>query len=190
MINLITDINALQVAYDKCDQCKVHKGFYSAFQGIKDKIQQAFQELQQKYPSSKVFLTGHSLGGALATLFLPEVYEWNGKKQLDAFYTFGQPRVGNKQFGLWLQKNELFSISKGRVTHNKDPIVGLGPIFLNYYHFGYEIFYKSFNENEKYTFCEKPEDSNCASGVSSQTSLQDHVSYYGFNWTVTRLLCQ
>lgn len=55
--------------------------------------------MAEEYPSSKVYLTGHSLGGALSVLIAAELYE---DFDLGEVYTFGEPRVGNKQMASWL----------------------------------------------------------------------------------------
>lgn len=58
------------------------------------------QQLRAKYRSAKLFLTGHSLGGAMASLAAPDIKDNFGG--ISAFYTFGQPRVGNPQFARYL----------------------------------------------------------------------------------------
>jgi triacylglycerol lipase len=67
---------------------KIHKGFYDAFQLIKDPVEKDLK----KHKNIPLYITGHSLGGALAivaTRFL-------GSDSLGACYTFGSPRIGNE----------------------------------------------------------------------------------------------
>lgn len=41
------------------------------------------------YPQSKIYVTGHSLGGALATLFVPEIVKKFSKNKIGGVYTYG-----------------------------------------------------------------------------------------------------
>lgn len=58
-----------------------------------------FLSLIKKYPSYKVWVTGHSLGGALASIAASEMI---ARGEVDAsrvqLYTFGQPRTGDVDF--------------------------------------------------------------------------------------------
>ena len=53
----------------------------------------AFLTLKQKHPSAELHVTGHSLGGALASLFSIDIYDKGYK--ITRRYTFGAPRYGN-----------------------------------------------------------------------------------------------
>lgn len=50
-------------------------------------------QLNTKYPHKKIYITGHSLGGALA---LFAAVELSLNYTVTAVYTYGQPRVGNQ----------------------------------------------------------------------------------------------
>lgn len=52
----------------------------------------------QQHPNAKIFLTGHSLGGAVALLGAGRLLENKHDDSLAAVYTFGQPRVAGKAF--------------------------------------------------------------------------------------------
>ena len=69
---------------------KTHKGFLLAFQKIQTEVVQQVQVL----PDYSLYITGHSLGGALALIAMSEIVLDN----LGACYTFGSPKVGNEEF--------------------------------------------------------------------------------------------
>jgi len=54
-------------------------------------------QLVQKYPTFKVYVTGHSLGGALASLAASSLIQ-NKIAPKVSLYTFGEPRVGDYTF--------------------------------------------------------------------------------------------
>ena len=65
-----------------------------------------------------ILITGHSLGGAIATIFAADLISIGYDNTI--IYTFGAPRVGNSQFTDWFWKYH-----KGvhfRVTQKRDPI--------------------------------------------------------------------
>ena len=83
-----TDANAGLVDAPKGG--RVHCGFLKAFQGIESHIEQTLSE----HPDLPVYITGHSLGGALAML----ATRYLTPNSLGATYTFGCPRVANSEF--------------------------------------------------------------------------------------------
>jgi len=74
-------------------EVKVHNGFWEAFRHVKEDIVSCLDEEENK--SLPVYITGHSLGGALAIV---ATYCLTSDR-IAACYTFGSPRVGNLQFG-------------------------------------------------------------------------------------------
>lgn len=73
----------------------VHSGFFSAY----EKVAAPLEALLMKTGDKPIYLTGHSLGGALALIASAVL---GGKDQLGdriaAVYTFGAPRVGKSDF--------------------------------------------------------------------------------------------
>mmetsp|Transcript_11342 Transcript_11342/g.22450 ORF Transcript_11342/g.22450 Transcript_11342/m.22450 type:complete len:394 (-) Transcript_11342:508-1689(-) len=106
----------------------VHSGFSRALMGRRRKIILKIAEMREAYPETKnypLFVTGHSLGGALATLFgvyaatYPEITA-AGPVQL---YTFGAPSVGGKQFGtVFKYLEETNRIRCARLFNRYDPV--------------------------------------------------------------------
>jgi triacylglycerol lipase len=77
---------------------KVHKGFAIAYAAIGPELLRVIRRLQDEHPRP-VYLTGHSLGGALATVCSLDLMLRLGLSRRTIFVsTFGAPRVGNRTF--------------------------------------------------------------------------------------------
>ncbi|MFT5720991.1 MAG: triacylglycerol lipase [Motiliproteus sp.] len=72
---------------------RVHAGFNRAFNTVLMDIQQKLDQAQ--YADKPLIITGHSLGGALATIAAKRLTH---KGQMAACYTFGSPRVGDEEW--------------------------------------------------------------------------------------------
>jgi hypothetical protein len=85
-----------------------------------------------------LILTGHSLGGAAATLLGERLIDLGMPKEKFTVITFGAPAIGNDEFALeYGDKIELL-----RVTNTSDPIPGsLQTFFGGYKQFGEHVKY-------------------------------------------------
>jgi predicted lipase len=66
--NLKTDLDYYQVTYPKNPSAKVHRSFYGGCKAIETALRQNLASITKKYPNAPIYVTGHSLGGALAVL--------------------------------------------------------------------------------------------------------------------------
>lgn len=71
----------------------IHSGFKEAFEHVRLDIEQKLKEEECK--DKPLFISGHSLGGALATIAAKKLSHTGG---LAACYTFGSPRVGDEEW--------------------------------------------------------------------------------------------
>lgn len=101
---------------------KVHRGFLAAFQVVEKQL----NGLLDKLAGRAVFLTGHSLGGALAVI---AAAEWRGKYDIGGIHTFGQPAVGKKDFQGFLQGKYAGNYHR---FVNDDDIVPMVPPFFRH----------------------------------------------------------
>ena len=113
----------------------VHSGFYSQLHinNNFEKITEHVKTLIEEYPEYSLYITGHSLGAALATL-----YGYELSKLLNhniVVVSFASPRVGNKGFKLDFNSQE--NLSHYRITNNRD-IITASPMF-RYHHVGRNI---------------------------------------------------
>ncbi len=97
-------------------------------QGFKDAHAALWPALKQQLPAPRgpIFLTGHSLGGALATMTAALCRTELPSHDIAALYTFGSPRVGDRVFGAALQ-----SVPHFRVVNDLDVIPRLPPVIPN-----------------------------------------------------------
>lgn len=89
----LTNADATPMAESEVKAGKVHQGFYRDFDGLKKTIETSLTEIRRTLndDSVPVFFTGHSLGGAVATIATRELMP-DGP---GACYSFGAPRVGD-----------------------------------------------------------------------------------------------
>ncbi|MDR3633539.1 MAG: lipase family protein [Isosphaeraceae bacterium] len=85
----------------------IHSGFYAAYNRL---APQAVLLLKERNPLH-LWVTGHSLGGALASVCACDLTQ-NEKRSLDGIITFGQPMVARKQLADYLD-----SMRVGRYAH-------------------------------------------------------------------------
>ena len=130
--DILTDINLIQVPFDDSNptlkDIKLHSGFLKAYQSVQPALLQILQALL-KYKTNNdtstetpwnIYITGHSLGGALASITAFDIGRINSKlfgtndaalRYVDdkeflstlsrakiTMYTFGAPRVGDRKF--------------------------------------------------------------------------------------------
>jgi triacylglycerol lipase len=75
----------------------MHSGFVESYMSVRSKVHQYLNAHNGFTPT--VIVTGHSLGGAIATLCAVDVqYNFSDKITGIALYSFGAPRVGNRSF--------------------------------------------------------------------------------------------
>jgi hypothetical protein len=95
----------------------VHSGFLEAHSRIWGKVEQTLRRLN---PTRRtIWFTGHSLGGALATLSMDRFATAAG------VYTFGSPRVGNPRFSSFFNRRHRGRCF--RYVNNRDVITHLPP---------------------------------------------------------------
>lgn len=106
---------------------RVHGGFRAAYESVKQKIEKGILGLD----NIPLYITGHSLGAALATVATQEL-ENNPdiKGRIAACYTYGSPRVGNTQY----DKN--FKAPIYRMVNTTDIVTIVPLLAMGYVHIG------------------------------------------------------
>ena len=129
---VISDITFIQVDDRYCIPGKFHKGFHDLLFDDETKtaeiIEQKINNILQNSKQTNVYITGHSLGAALATLFFTYLknspLSYKGRLDKDVsidLTTFGSPRVGDKAFAKALENT--FRVVNGNDIITKVPSV-------------------------------------------------------------------
>lgn len=151
--DLITDLmlvpaglNPERIGGDFKQEVQVHSGFLSAYDSVRTRIISLIKlaigyidDLAEPPFKWHVYVTGHSLGGALATLLALELSSsqlaMHGAVSV-TMYNFGSPRVGNKKFAEYY--NEKVKDS-WRVVNHRD-IIPTVPRLMGYCHVAQPIY--------------------------------------------------
>ncbi|VDM67057.1 unnamed protein product [Strongylus vulgaris] len=132
------------------------------------------------------YVTGHSLGGSMASLGASYILgEKLATKEKTKLVTFGQPRTGNEAFKI---AHEMQSDYVFRVTHWRDMVPHIPNV--GYYHHRAELKFVEVRTYPYYflllahgTRCEHTlfsagEDKGCSKGLWVTASIHDHTHYY------------
>lgn len=123
---------------------KVHNGFFTAMNSIWSEVHdlilarwKMLVDLNNKEP--RILITGHSLGGALANMTaatFARFVELENSEHHDTnrailanlcIHTFGQPRIGDKDFRKWYNSFEVLENNTFRHVNDRDLIPRIPP---------------------------------------------------------------
>ena len=124
LTDILTDAKASMA---KTIEGSVHKGFKNAYQSVESDIEKSIAKLN----GIPLYITGHSLGAALAT-YATRCLEQNPafRDQIAACYTYGSPRVGNTEFNIEF-KSVIY-----RVVNTTDIVTVIPLLVMGYIHIG------------------------------------------------------
>lgn len=102
------DIRAdMMTKFTRTDSGSMHTGFLKAIESVRKDIDRILYEID----SDNIYVTGHSLGGALA---VAAAIRLSQKKRLAACYTFGCPKIGEAKLDFTI------STSVYRIVNGQD----------------------------------------------------------------------
>ncbi|KAG0477552.1 hypothetical protein HPP92_012271 [Vanilla planifolia] len=153
--DLLTDLmilpaglNPERLGLDLRQEVQVHSGFLNAYDSVRNKLLMLIKcaigyHEEDNHGSSilkwNVYVTGHSLGGALATLLTLELSISRMAKHgviSVTMYNFGSPRVGNRRFAELYNANVKDS---WRVVNHRD-IIPTIPRLMGYFHVAQPVY--------------------------------------------------
>ncbi|KAJ9068205.1 hypothetical protein DSO57_1031058 [Entomophthora muscae] len=158
----------------------VHRGFQIMTRSLLSQTREALEPLLAQYKDYKVAVTGHSAGGAIATLMTAAL----GGSGLIPFkkmtlVTFGQPRVGDAAFTTYLNSQPL---TAARVTNGVDPVNILPTQEMGFHHQHNEFFLSRSNNVDTLRVCDASshtENPGCARFNILPKRAEGHYEYFG-----------
>lgn len=131
--SIVGDARVQEAANSSLSSIRVHSGFARAYTRISERVLSRVGELREER-KRPVFLAGHSLGGALATLCSIDMIRIAEVDQI-VVTTFGSPKVGNRQFAAFYDR---LIFRHWRVVNAYD-IVTKNPQLPGFEHVGKEV---------------------------------------------------
>ncbi|KAJ3173815.1 hypothetical protein HK101_011026 [Irineochytrium annulatum] len=114
---------------------KVHSGFLNIYNALRSRVRSTLTNLKAANPSYSLTITGHSLGGAVASLYAADLVNLFPSTSI-GLYTMGEPRVGNKAWYSFYSGLNLKGVYRG-VNYN-DIVPHLPPEFMSFNHHAQE----------------------------------------------------
>ena len=132
--------------YEDDQKILVHDGFKNyADAALSDGILNFLADHINNHPEEKIYITGHSLGGAVAVMIAVRLADAGANMDNVKVLTFGAPAIGNKNFA------EKFKdkIHLTRAVMDSD-IVDVSLDVFGYTHFGEVVDYKQVESSTQY----------------------------------------
>lgn len=115
--------------YKHNNDIAIHNGFWTKYKALKNSIKNTIDDITSKTTIENVTCTGHSMGGALASICACDLAQDYDNLDMN-LYTFGSPRVGNIDFAHWCSA----SVSNHYRLANKGDIITYLPFSPQYNH--------------------------------------------------------
>lgn len=169
----------------RCLGCWVDAGFYAAWLELRRSVLAAISTAIAAYPKYTLVITGHSLGGAVATMAAAELRSRGHKADL---YSYGSPRCGNEAFAKFVMNQQVLGLGANyRITHATDPITRVPPTWLGYQHTSPEYWIMPdtlSGKNEHLVndikICRGLGNDDCSTGSGRWTlDVEAHLDYFG-----------
>ncbi len=158
-----SDVDAVLVIAETIG--RVHRGFKREADRLWEPLEKLLKEI-----SKPIWFTGHSLGGALATINAGRCVLSPIPARPEGLFTFGSPRVGNRRFINFVKLNHY------RWVNNNDIVTRLPPRWVGYRHAGRELYLDAYGKVRWYSPWRKAWDRWHGFFLTLRTGRLDHLS--------------
>ncbi len=144
---------------------RVHRGFKKEVDDLWPRLEEALVENKKT-----LWFTGHSLGGAMATISAGRCFLSHIPSTPKQLFTFGSPRVGNRQYV------DHVELDYFRWVNNNDIVTRVPPTWMGYRHTGQEMYFNSRGQLRKMTKWQRSKDRWRGFWMGIQNGVVDHFT--------------
>jgi triacylglycerol lipase len=148
--DVLADLKTIPVRHDRNGM--VHSGFWEEANKVYPGILEAVKAGRKN--NEKVYVCGHSLGGAMAVLVAEMLC--HDKIPVEELRTFGQPRVGTRKFRRHLEGCKIGSYH--RYVNNNDIVPRVPPALFGFVHGGKLMYINSYGNIRNLTMWQRIKD--------------------------------
>ncbi|KAI1842352.1 hypothetical protein JX266_011393 [Neoarthrinium moseri] len=168
----------------QCPTCLCWQGYLIQYNAVANTVKSAIDAGLLQYPGYSLVVTGHSMGGALASLAAASL---DGQGLPLIASTYGQPRTGNQAYANLI--DSAFNGTMYRLTHTNDGVPQIPAQSDGYRHHSREYWQSDDPPTIENTFqCQGQEPSDCNQsepgygigngGIGINAA---HLSYFGIS---------
>lgn len=178
--NWIRDLQFKQITF-RSIKGRVHYGFATGYGALREDLLKAVDQAialirnTQNYALKKtmIYITGHSLGGALAQMCAADFVASSYYPQLNLeLWTYGSPRVGNIDFADFIHSRVKTVF---RITYKNDVVPEVPPFLWDFWHVGLHVAYSG---EAQFSVCSKGFfEFSCRGVADIGTSFGNHLEY-------------
>lgn len=176
-------ITVLELSMTRMGNGHVQQYFYNAYLKLQECLEGQIRQLLTDYPDYRVAITGHSLGGGIASIAAYQlVTQGIVPANNTLLYTYGMPRVGDKDYAL--EFDTIFDDS-WRVVNYRDCVTHLPSCGVSCitspsnspFHHKTEVYYRTLQMTEDYQplICLGNEDDHCSHDVQGPVMTPKHL---------------
>lgn len=157
------DVDAVMVVAETVG--KVHRGFKREVDDLWNEVEAALKENVKP-----LWFTGHSLGGAMATISAGRCILSPIPSNPEGLFTYGSPRVGNRRYINFVKMHHY------RWVNNNDIVTRMPPRWFGYTHSGRELYMDAYGRVRNYSSWRKLRDRWLGFFLSLRKWKVDHLS--------------
>ncbi|KAJ1984774.1 hypothetical protein H4R34_000462 [Dimargaris verticillata] len=179
----LLDLKMLPKRWPKSIQhSRVHRGFLRGYEDVADRLYTQCKCLLARYPSYRLIIIGHSLGGALASLAAVDFLQRNSTlADITSVVTFGKPRVGNKHY---VKHYNSLNLDSTRVVNKHDVVPHVPPRLFGFHHEGEEMWILPNSTANCTVYCPGKDDEDNPNGSRGARTTDLKVSFHHWAWDV------
>jgi len=149
---------------------------HSGFRGELDKLWSHIELMADEYNDKKLYICGHSLGAAMATICTSRIEEF---RAVEGLYTYGSPRAGTRSFVKGIKT------AHWRFVNNNDIVTTVPLALMGYKHHGNLVYINHYGKIRKMTLWQRIKDKFRGWRSGLLDGVADHGMGNYVNYTVS-----